>query len=151
MRKTLLLLSAVVVSLAMTGCKGPEQKLARGYNNLYEVVRWGDLRRGMEQDAVFSTPDVDYSYGAVHGFTQSISRIGLGVCEMVTFPIPNPPNWDYKAVCTNYISASPQFPASYKPGIISGSTFDTDTYTGFSGGDVAPFIPGSRFQVFDGY
>ena len=27
--------------------------------------------------------------------------------------------------------------------------FDTDTYTGFSGGDVAPFIPGSRFRVFD--
>jgi hypothetical protein len=27
--------------------------------------------------------------------------------------------------------------------------FDTDTYMGFSGGDVAPFIPGSRFRVFD--
>ena len=27
--------------------------------------------------------------------------------------------------------------------------FDTDTYTGFSGGDIAPFLPGSRFKVFD--
>jgi hypothetical protein len=27
--------------------------------------------------------------------------------------------------------------------------FDTDTYVGLSGGDVAPFMPGSRFKVFD--
>jgi hypothetical protein len=27
--------------------------------------------------------------------------------------------------------------------------FATDTNLGFSGGDVAPFIPGSRFRIFD--
>jgi len=29
--------------------------------------------------------------------------------------------------------------------------FDTDTYVGYSGGDVAPFVPNSRFKVFDSY
>ena len=37
----------------------------------------------------------------------------------------------------------------FKPGRVSEGLFDTDTYMGFSGGDVAPFIPGSRFRVFD--
>ena len=32
---------------------------------------------------------------------------------------------------------------------MSDALFDTDTYTGFSGGDVAPLFPGSRFSVFD--
>lgn len=149
MRNTLLLLMAGAAAVVITGCSGPEHKLARGFNNTLEVVRWGDLRHDVEADAVFSSPDVDYAYGAVHGFNQSLSRIGLGIYEVVTFPIPNPPHWNYKPVCTKYIPASPQYPESYKPGLISGSTFDTDTYTGFSGGDVAPFVPGSRFRVFD--
>ena len=50
---------------------------------------------------------------------------------------------------TSYLKPDPVFPESYKPGLISDALFDTDTYTGFSGGDVAPFIPGSRFRVFD--
>jgi hypothetical protein len=48
-----------------------------------------------------------------------------------------------------YLTPGPVYPDSYKPGLVSDSLFDTDTYTGFSGGDVAPFIPGSRFSVFD--
>jgi hypothetical protein len=43
----------------------------------------------------------------------------------------------------------PVYPASYKPGILSDSIFATDTALGFSGGDVAPFVPGSRFKIFD--
>jgi putative exosortase-associated protein (TIGR04073 family) len=150
MRKTVLLFSAIAAAATLTGCSGPEQKLSRGLNNTFEVVRWGDMRHDVESDAVFSTPDVNYTYGAIHGFNQSVTRFGLGLYEVVTFPIPNhPTHWDYKPVCTNYIPTSPQYPESYKPGLISGSTFDTDTYTGFSGGDVAPFVPGSRFKIFD--
>lgn len=154
MRKSLPFLVAVVATAVLTGCKGPEQKLARGFSNTFEVVRWGDMRHSVEENAVFSSPDVNYSYGAIHGFDQSITRIGLGIVEIVTFPIPNPPHgnsqdWNYKPMATSYIPASPQYPESYKPGIISGSTFDTDTYTGFSGGDIAPFVPGSKFRIFD--
>ena len=28
---------------------------------------------------------------------------------------------------------------------------DTDTYVGFSGGDVMPLVPNSRFKIFDSY
>ena len=45
----------------------------------------------------------------------------------------------------------PAFPDSYKPGLFSDALFDTDTYTGFSGGDVAPWFPAaaSRFSTTD--
>jgi hypothetical protein len=49
---------------------------------------------------------------------------------------------------TKYIAPDPVFPESYKPGLLSDSLFDTDTYSGFSGGDVAPWVPGSRFSIF---
>jgi putative exosortase-associated protein (TIGR04073 family) len=144
MRKMIFLFAATVAATLMTGCSGPEHKLARGFSNTFEVVRWGDLRRGAEQGAVFSAPDVNYSSGIIHGFNQSVTRIGVGVYEIVTFPIPS-----YDPVLTSYLPANPQYPDSFKPGIISGSTYDTDTYTGFSGGDVTPFVPGSRFQIFE--
>jgi putative exosortase-associated protein (TIGR04073 family) len=146
MRKLTYLFAAVALAAGLTGCQGPEQKLARGISNTMEVVRWGDMRRSVEQNAIFSTPDVSYSYGFVHGFDQSVKRIGLGIFEVVTFPIPLP---TYKPICTASVPANPQFPDSYKPGLVSSSTFDTDTFTGFSGGDVAPFIPGSRFSIFE--
>ena len=50
---------------------------------------------------------------------------------------------------TSYVVPGYVGPESYRPGLYSDAMFDTDTYSGFSGGDVAPFIPGSRFQVFD--
>jgi hypothetical protein len=160
MRKLIFLFAAVAGVAGLTGCQGPEQKLSRGFNNTFEVVRWGDTRQSVEQSAVFSSSDyVDYSAGLVHGFDQSLKRIGLGIYETATFLIPNysfdESRWTYGPILTHIsqnvdgIPASPQYPDSYHPGLISGSTFDTDTYTGFSGGDVAPFIPGSRFQIFD--
>jgi putative exosortase-associated protein (TIGR04073 family) len=144
MRKLYFLFAVAVTAVGLMGCTGPEQKLSRGFDNTFEIVRWGDLRRSVEQGAVFSSPDVNYTTGLIHGFDQSVTRIGLGVYEIVTFPIPS-----YKPVLTSYIPARPQYPDSYRPGIISGSTFDTDTYTGFTGGDVVPFVPGSRFSIFD--
>jgi len=143
MRKVIFLLAATV-AIALTGCTGPEHKLARGLDNTMELVRWGDLRQSVEQNAVFSSPDVTYAYGTIHGFDQSLMRAGLGVYEVVTFPIPS-----YKPILTRVVPANTQYPDSYKPGVMSDSIFDTDTYTGYSGGDVAPFIPGSRFKIFD--
>jgi len=35
--------------------------------------------------------------------------------------------------------------------LVSDPMFDTDTYVGFSGGDVMPLVPNSRFRVFDSY
>ena len=144
MRKLICIFAAAVIAVGITGCAGPEQKLSRGFDNTFELVRWGDMRRSVEQTAVLPTAEAHGSYGLIHGFDQSIKRVGLGIYEIVTFPIP-----DYKPIFTNSIPAVPQYPSSYKPGLLSSTTFDTDTYTGFTGGDVAPMIPGSRFTVFD--
>ena len=134
----------VLAALLTSGCAGPERKLGRGMGNLYEVVRMGEMRRSIEQTAVLDSPDAGYTVGAVRGFDRSIARTGLGVVEIVTFPFP-----PYDPMFTSYLKPQPVYPESYKPGLVSDSIFDTDTYTGFSGGDVAPFIPGSRFRIFD--
>ena len=37
----------------------------------------------------------------------------------------------------------------HKPGILADQTFAHDASLGFSGGDIAPMFPGSRFHIFD--
>jgi putative exosortase-associated protein (TIGR04073 family) len=138
-------LAAVTLAALLTsGCAGPEQKLGRGMNNFYEVVRMGEMRRSVEQMSVLDSPGAGYTAGAVRGLDRSLARTGVGVLEVITFPLP-----PYGPMFTSYLKPEPVFPESYKPGLISDALFDTDTYTGFTGGDVAPFIPGSRFKVFD--
>ena len=64
------------------------------------------------------------------------------------YPDPNARNKSFPwggMVLTEY----PTYPDSYRPGLLSDSIFATDTSLGFSGGDVAPMIQGSRFRVFD--
>ncbi len=136
-------LAALAAAMCFTGCTGPEQKLGRGLANTFEVVRWGEMRKSVEENAVLTQPGFGY-YGAIHGFDRSLQRIGLGVYEVATFPLPS-----YKPILTRSFAADPVFPESYQPGRFSDPLLDTDTYTGFSGGDVAPFIPGSRFQIFE--
>ena len=137
-------LAAVLTALLFTGCAGPEQKLGRGISNSLEIVRLGEMRRSMEQSCVFDLDRAGYTTGAIRGFNQTVARTGLGLLEVVTFPLPP---YDIKG--TKGLPAYPVYPASYRPGRISDPTFDTDTYSGFTGGDIAPFIPGSRFQVFE--
>jgi putative exosortase-associated protein (TIGR04073 family) len=138
-------LAIAALAVAFTsGCAGPEKKLGRGFSDTIEFTRLGDMRRSVEQTAIFESPSAGYTAGVIHGFDKSVQRTVLGVFEIVTFPIP-----PYDPILTKYVKPGPQYPESYKPGLISSSTFDTDTYMGFSGGDVAPMIPGSRFRVFD--
>ena len=139
-----LLTIAALAAVFTSGCAGPEQKLGRGVSDTLEVTRLGDMRRSVEQTAVFESPSAGYTVGAISGFDHSMARTALGVFEVATFPLP-----PYKPVFTRYIKPGPAYPESYKPGLLSDSIFDTDTYTGFSGGDVAPWLIGSRFKVFD--
>lgn len=144
MRKLASLLGAtLLVGVLVSGCAGPEKKLARGFSNTYEIVRMSEMRRTMEQTALFE-PHATYSGAVVRGFNRSIARFGIGVYEIVTFPIPS-----YEPVCTNYLTPHLVYPDNYKPRILADSLFATDTTIGFSGGDVAPMIPGSRFRIFD--
>ena len=142
MRNVISLLA--LAALFTSGCAGPEQKFGRGMSNTFEIVRAGEMRRSIEQTAVFESPSAGYTVGAIGGFDHSVARTVMGAVEIVTFPLP-----PYKPVFTSYVKPGPIYPESYKPGRISEGLFDTDTYMGFSGGDVAPFIPGSRFRVFD--
>ena len=144
MRKMFFLFVAGLAAVGLTGCSGPEQKLSRGLDNTFELVRWGDMRRSVEQSAVFSAPDVSYSYGVIHGFDQSVKRAALGIYEVATFPIPS-----YTPIATKYVPVTPSSPDSYKPSLIADTTFNTCTYSGYGGGDIMPFIPGSRFSIFD--
>jgi putative exosortase-associated protein (TIGR04073 family) len=133
-----------LAALFTAGCAGPEQKFGRGMSNTFEIVRMGELYRSVEQTAIFDSPSTGYTYGVVHGLNRSLERTGLGIYEMVTAPLP-----PYHPVLTRYFSPGPVFPDSYKPGLLADPLFSSDIYAGYSGGNIAPFIPGSRFTVFD--
>jgi putative exosortase-associated protein (TIGR04073 family) len=135
---------AALAAVFTSGCAGPEQKLGRGTSDMLEVTRMGEIRRSVEQTAIFESPSAGYTAGVVRGINRTVARTAMGAYEVVTFPLP-----PYQPLFTSYIKPGPVFPESYKPGRISEGLFDTDTYMGFSGGDVAPFIPGSRFRIFD--
>jgi len=146
-----LLLVVALAAVFMSGCAGPEEKLGRGMNNMFEPARMGELRRTVEQTTVFDSPSKGYTVGFIRGFDRTVERTTLGAFEVATFPLP-----PYKPILTGYVNnrqmmpgPGPAFPESFKPGRISEGLFDTDTFMGFSGGDVAPFLPGSRFRVFD--
>jgi putative exosortase-associated protein (TIGR04073 family) len=128
------------------GITGPERKMGRGINNMGEFIRGGEIRRSMEQTALFRGPDVGYAAGFVHGFNRSLSRTAVGFYEVVTAPFPNGPGKDYGPI---YLPENPVYPDNYKPGIFDDSMFATDRNLGFSGGEIAPHIMGSRFRVFD--
>jgi len=139
------LLAGAALALVFTsGCAGPEAKLGRGVGDVTEFARGGEMRRYVEQTAIFDSPGAGYTVGVIRGFDHTVAREGMGLYEIITFPLP-----PYDPILTRYVKPGPIYPESYKPGRISDGLFDTDTYTGFSGGDVAPFVPGSRFRVFD--
>jgi putative exosortase-associated protein (TIGR04073 family) len=145
MRNVIPLLAVAALAVLFTsGCAGPEQKLGRGVNNVYEAVRFGEMRRSIEQQGVLDPQGDGYAYGIVRGFDRSLARTGIGIYEVVTFPIP-----PYHAVFTKSFTSEPAYPDSFTPRRFSDSVFDTDTYVGFDGGDIAPFVPGSRFSIFD--
>jgi putative exosortase-associated protein (TIGR04073 family) len=159
---TLLALAGAAIFAA--GCAGPERKLGRGILNATEFVRGGEIRRSMEQTAGWENPDAAMTTGFIRGFNRSMARTAIGVYEIVTFPFPsyeplltstNRIYPDYSMRNKTYpfggmvLTEYPTYPDSYAPGLISDSIFATDTSLGFSGGDVAPMIQGSRFRVFD--
>ena len=156
-------LALLIVSLAVSGCMGPERKLGRGIANVTEIVRMGEMRRSMEQSALWYGPDTAYTYGFIHGLDRSLARVGVGLVETVTFPIPpydplftpkgnmypdysvkNSKDWGGM-----FLPAGPSYPENGEPGLLEDTLFSTDRALGFSGGDVAPFVPGSRFRIFD--
>jgi putative exosortase-associated protein (TIGR04073 family) len=163
MRISTFLALAGVLTLAV-GCAGPERKLGRGLLNTTEFLRGGEIRRSMEQTALWENTDSAFTTGFIRGFNRSVTRTAIGIYEVATFPFPT---YDPLLTSTNrlfpdpnirnktypwggmVLSEYPTYPDSYRPGLMSDSIFSTDTSLGFSGGDIAPMIQGSRFRVFD--
>lgn len=158
-------LVALLGAVALTaGCSGPEKKLGRGILNATEFTRGGEIRRSMEQTYLWENTDAAYTTGFIRGFNRSVARTAIGIYEIATFPFPS---YDPLLTSTNQIypdenlrnrnhpfggmvlTEYPTYPDSYRPGVLSDSIFATDTALGFSGGDVAPGIQGSRFRIFD--
>jgi putative exosortase-associated protein (TIGR04073 family) len=148
----------------MVGCAGPEKKLGRGMLNATEFLRGGEMHRSIEQTALWENTDSAFTTGFIRGFNRSLTRTGIGIYEIATFPFPS---YDPLLTSTNRIYPDPNvrnktfpfggmvlteyptYPDSYRPGLMDDAIFNTDTSLGFSGGDIAPMIPGSRFRVFD--
>jgi len=128
-------------ALVLTGCAGPERKFSRGINNVTEFGRLGEIRRSMEQTALWDGTDKAYTLGLVRGINRSLVRTGVGIYEIVTFPIP-----DYDPI---FLPEDPVYPDASRPSFISDPSWSPDSRLGFSGGDVMPFIPGSKFRIFD--
>jgi len=136
------LLSAASLALLAAGCAGPENKIGRGSTEIFQAAGMDDMRRSIEQTAIFESPSIAYTTGVARGFDAEMTRLGVGIAEVATFPFP--PYAPYMKSLGDYPG-----PESYRPGRYSDALFDTDTYNGFSGGEVAPFVPGSRFKIFD--
>jgi putative exosortase-associated protein (TIGR04073 family) len=145
MRKTIPLLAVLAVAGALaSGCANTERKFGRGMSNTLEITRLGEMRRTMEQTALSDGPEAAYTTGFIRGLNRTLARTGIGIYEVVTAPFPS-----YDPIFTDYLSPGPVYPDSYKPDLVEDSAFATDTNLGYSGGDIAPFVPGSRFSVFD--
>ncbi len=168
MRNAVINVALAVGFILSSGCAGPEKKLGRGFNNVTEFTRMGELRRSIEQTALWDGPATAYTTGFIRGFNRSVARTLLGAYEVATFPFPpyhalfTPKGWpnynlypDPSVTTTTSpwggltLSEHPVYPASYAPNLVSDSLFSTDTSLGFSGGDIAPMVPGSRFRIFD--
>lgn len=142
MRKSFSYLAmAAGAALVGVGCAGPEAKLGRGIRNVTEFTRMGEINRSVEQSTLWDGADYGATTGFITGVRRSLGRTIVGAYEIATFPLPS-----YDPL---FGPENPVYPDSYKPGHYADSIFATDHAFGFSGGDVAPMIPGSRFTIFE--
>jgi putative exosortase-associated protein (TIGR04073 family) len=144
MRKIVSLLALLAAGALLSGCADTEAKFGRGMANTMEFARLGEFRRSVEQTALFDGPDAGYSVGFIRGINRTVARTGIGIYETLTAPFP-----PYEPVATDYLAPGTVYPDNYVPSLWEDSIFATDANLGFSGGDVAPFVPGSRFRIFD--
>ncbi len=104
------LATLVIAGALVSGCASAENKLGRGMSNMGEIVRLGEMRRSIEQTALFDQPGAHYATGFIRGLDKTLAREGIGVYEVVTAPFP-----PYGPVFTDYLPPNPAYPDNYKP------------------------------------
>src|ERR1019366_7700798 len=124
------LATLAIAAVLSSGCANTEKKLGRGMSNMAEFARMGEIRRSVEETALFDQPGGHYATGFVRGLNRSFARTGIGIYEVVTCPFP-----PYDPICTDYLSPNPVYPDNYQPELIADPLFATDNDMGFSGGD----------------
>lgn len=145
MRNKLFFLGSMVLAASfLSGCANTEQKLGRGIGNMTEIARGGEFERSVEQAGLFDGPDVGMATGVIRGFNRTMARTGVGIYEVITAPFP-----PYGPVFTDYLSPHPAYSDTYQQKKFDDAIFDNDYALGFSGGEVAPWFPGSHFRIFD--
>jgi len=156
--RILSLLALSVAAMTLTGCGGMERKLGRGMNNSMEIFRGGEMMRSIEQAGIWDGPETAFTSGLIRGFNRTMARTAIGLSEIVSAPFPPydpyhfPEKWfmdPSTKVKAEPFSITPPYPDSYRPRLFSDMIFSTDARVGFSGGEVIPIIPGSRFRTFD--
>ena len=90
----------------------------------FEIVRMGEMRRSVEQTAVFDSPSAGYTVGLIRGLDRSVARTALGVFEVVTFPLP-----PYQPMFTSYVKPGPVYPRKLQAGPDFGQACLTPTPT----------------------
>ena len=152
------MLTLTLAAAVLTGCGGVERKLGRGLNNSMEIFRGGEMRRSIEQAGLWDGADSAFSYGLIRGMGRTMARTAVGFSEVITAPFPPyrpytiPDNWlrdPSNKLRAEPFTVDPVYPDTYKPRLFSDTIFHTDSRIGFSGGEIAPIVPGSRFRVFE--
>ncbi len=152
------MLALSVAAAVLTGCGGMERKLGRGMNNSLELFRGGEMMRSIEQAGIWDGPETAFTTGLIRGFGRTMARTAVGFSEIITAPFPPydpyhlPDKWfmdPSTRLKAEPFSAKPPYPDSYRPRLFSDMIFSTDARVGFSGGEVIPIIPGSRFRTFE--
>ena len=142
MRNALTFLSVVALAALFTsGCAGPEEKLGRGMSNFPKLPAWAKCASPSSKPPCLSRP--------TPATPSDLFAVSTAPWRAPEWAFLKSSLFRSRPIIPFTYSPRPVYPDSYTPGLISDSMFDTDTYIGFSGGDVAPFVPGSRFKVFD--
>ena len=64
----------MIAGALASGCASAEKKLGRGMSNMTEFARLGEMRRSMEQTALFDQPGGHYATGFIRGLEPELSR-----------------------------------------------------------------------------
>lgn len=78
-------------------CDDPAKKLGRGFSNLLTWPLEGPEQ--IQRTNVEEGPMAAMTWGAIKGLTMMVVRLGAGIYEVLTFPIPVPK--DYKPILTD--------------------------------------------------